>query len=143
MNVKSSKSKHHMIIANYRQWKSTSVSCEYSSRNDEDAVKRFKDMTDIWSNVVKLGKHIFGDINIDRLESNDPENRPDLRNLIPILKEFQSDHNIILKNNKATRFRNNQRPTMLDLVMSNTPNNIENVTNITNFVVNMPGYFVQ
>ena len=49
---------------------------------------------------------ILGDINIDRLPQNDPKNLPDIKNLIPLLEEFQEEEKFSLMNHKATRFRN-------------------------------------
>ena len=77
--------------------------------------------------------YILGDINIDRLEKNDPENRPDIRKLIPILTEFQKSNKVILTNHRPTRFRINQTPTLLDLVMTNSPDTIAENRYCNNF----------
>ena len=100
LKIRVSKRKCHMLVSNYRQWKGTSPMCTFNSRNDDDAISRFNCMTKIWENVVntELEVTIIGDVNIDRLESNDTESRADLRNLIPILKKFQDDHNFTLLN---------------------------------------------
>ena len=126
LKLKASKNKHMYIIGNYRQWKGVSPTCPYNSKSEDDAVNRFEDMISIWTNTVnkKRPTYILGDINIDRREENDPENRPDLKRLIPILTEFQKTHKFILTNKKATRHRVNQNPTLLDLVLTNAPDTI-------------------
>ena len=84
-----------MLIANYRQYNGTSPSCPYNQRSDNDAILRFNDMVNIWNDVDRLNKPtmIVGDLNLDRWEPNNPENRNDIKNIIPILKDFQSNKN--------------------------------------------------
>ena len=92
-------------------------------------------MTKIWTDVLIKGKptYIVGDINIDRIESNDPERRQDIKKLIPILTNFQKDNNVILTNKKPTRFRPDQNPTLLDLVLTNVPNTVSENRYFNNF----------
>ena len=91
-------------------------------------------MITLWTNVSNLGlpTTILGDINVDRLEENDPKSRADLKNLIPKLKTFQNDKNFSSMNTKATRYRVNQRPTLLDLIITNKPETISNIKNVSN-----------
>ena len=135
LNVKTSLRKHHTIIANYRQWKGTAPGCTFNGRHDDHSVRRFKEMIKVWEAALAQNNPttIFGDLNIDRYEPNDPESRPDLKNLIPLLKDVQSNHNLVLINTEPTRYRHGQRPTLLDLIISNSPQNISNVKNISNF----------
>ena len=62
-------------------------------------------MIKLWEKVIDLGlpTTMIGDINIDRHEPNDPESRPDLKNLIPILRAFQMSKNVTLINKAPTR----------------------------------------
>ena len=143
INVKTSLRKNHTLVANYRQWKGTAPSCSFNGRIDDHAVKRFIEMTNVWKSALAMNNPttILGDINIDRLEVNDPVSRQDLKNLIPILKDIQSSHNLVLMNNEPTRFRHGQRPTLLDLVITNSPQNVSNVKNISNFCSEHMGVF--
>ena len=100
-------------------------------------------MINVWNNVLKKGKPtmILGDLNIDRIENNDPKRRQDLKNLIPLLETFQVDNNIVLINKKPSRFRINQRPTLLDLVLTNKPELISETKNICNHCSEHDGIF--
>ena len=91
LKIKTAKNKNHILVCNYRQWKGTSPQCNYNSRLDSDCIARFKQMLLLWRRSCKAGARctIIGDINIDRLPENDPSNRPDLKNLIPLLLEFR------------------------------------------------------
>ena len=135
LKLEISKVKHHFIIGNYRQWKGVSPQCSFNNRSEEDSIKRFESMTKIWTDVLIKGKptYIVGDINIDRIESNDPERRQDIKKLIPILTNFQKDNNVILTNKKPTRFRPHQNPTLLDLVLTNVPNTVSENRYFNNF----------
>ena len=135
ITIKTSSRRSHTIVANYRQWKGTAPSCNINGRLDAHAVLRFTHMTKIWESAVNLGNPttIVGDINIDRHEPNDPEARPDIKNLIPILKDFQSKFNITLVNHEPTRYRHGQRPSLLDLILTTNPQNITDIVNVPNF----------
>ena len=87
-------------------------------------------MVEIWSKVIAMNKptYIFGDINIGRMEENDPERRQELKNLIPILDDIQKSKNVVLINRKPTRHTHHQTSTLLDLVLSNAE-----TTNANNF----------
>ena len=121
IKLKMANNRYHCTVSNYRQWKGTSPQCHYNTRNDQDCISRFSDMITMWKKSAGLGypTYICGDINIDRLEENDPMRRNDLRNLIPLLNDFQSSNNFSLVNKKATRQRVNQRPSLLDLILTN------------------------
>ena len=55
LKVRTSVQKFHILVCNYRQWKGTSPHCNYNSRNENDAILRFKDMIDIWEKLLILG----------------------------------------------------------------------------------------
>merc|ERR1711954_142775 len=95
---------------------------------------RFEELIKVWTNAEKLNLPtvIIGDLNIDRLMINDPIRRHDLRNLIPKLEDFQHTFNFSLINNKPTRYRAGQTPSLLDLIMSNRPDLISSWENFTN-----------
>ena len=135
LTVKTSAKKHHTVVANYRQWKGTAPTCDFNERNDDHSIKRFKEMLKVWEEAIKLGNPttIVGDINIDRHEPNDPESRADIKNLIPMLKDFQSNHNVVLTNKEPTRYRHGQRPSLLDLILTTRPQNLCEIFNISNF----------
>ena len=53
--------------------------------------------------TTDMKKHIIcGDINIDRNENNDPQERNDLKALVPIWEEFISDRELTQLNFKPT-----------------------------------------
>ena len=135
LTVNTSAKKHHTLVANYRQWKGTAPNYNYNLRTDDHAIERLKEMTKVWESAIQLGNPttIVGDINIDRYEPNDPESRPDLKNLIPILRDFQIQNKLILVNKEPTRYRHGQRPTLLDLILTTQPQNISEIANISNF----------
>ena len=91
-------------------------------------------MLKIWENVLSKGEiTVFGgDLNIDRLPSNNPSSRPELKRLIEALVEFQTKHNVGQLNHKATRHRMNQRSTLIDLFLSNCPEKCTKIVNGTN-----------
>ena len=90
-------------------------------------------MVDLWQNVLKLGKCVFcGDINMDRFAPNNPIQREELAALIPILEDFQEDNGVTLLNSEPTRYRNGHRPTLIDLMLTNAPQNFDNVENKPN-----------
>ena len=60
-----------------------------------------------WEDALGYPTIFTGDTNIDRLVANDPDRRSDIKNLIPILTDFQQSNNVILVNKKPTRFRQN------------------------------------
>merc|ERR1712081_26333 len=62
-----------------------------------------------------------------------PEAWPDIKNLIPILKDFQSKFNITLVNHEPTRYRHGQRQSLLDLILTTNPQNITDIVNVPNF----------
>ena len=134
IKFKLSNNKYHNIVCTYRQWKGTAPLCSFNSRIDGDCILRLQELIKVWTNTINLGNPTFicGDINVDRFEANDPMRRSDLRNLIPLISDFQSTNNVVLVNSKPTRFRQNQRPTLIDLIMTNKPDLIKDHKNIIN-----------
>ena len=75
---------------------------------------------------------IAGDINLDRNQSNNPYNRKDIKDTLPMLDDMIADHKLTQLNWDPTRFKFNNRPSSLDLYITNCPNKIANVSLITN-----------
>ena len=109
--INTSARKKHTLIANYKQCKGTASKYEYNERT------------------------VVGDLNLDRHEPNDPEARPDVKTIIPLLKDFQARHIISLQNRKPRCYRVGQRPSLLDLILTSHHQNISNIGNITNFLI--------
>ena len=109
--------------------------CLFNDRKDEETIQRFICVVKIWEDAVNTGHPvtIIGDINIDTLKGKDPKSRADLKNLIPILKKFQDDFNFAILNKKPTLFQQGQRPSLLDLLLTNKPESISDIQNVANW----------
>ena len=131
LKILKTKKKAIFLVANYRQWTGSSPSCTFNSKDNADSLKRFKLMLQIWESVLTLGglTIIGGDLNIDRLPSNNPVSRPELKLLIEALVDFQTSKNLIQMNHKATRHRINQRSALIDLFYTNCPKKCTNILN--------------
>ena len=134
LEVKRSKRKSSHYVGCYRQWNGlSSTSQSYNTDDPQDMLQRFKLMIKIWEECIQRGDtHIFGDINVDRNLRNNPGARPDIGDLVNELESFQTRHKVTLMNNKNTRHRRLDRPTLLDLVLTNCPHKITSVTNLSN-----------
>ena len=107
--------------------------CPYNLYQNPHALKRFKDMVQLWRNVCDLGPTILiWDINIVCHAPNDPVSREELRDLIPVLEEFKDDLNVTLVNKEPTRHHCQQRSSLLDLILTTTPLKLDNISNIRN-----------
>ena len=134
IEIEKSKKKCLNIVAKYRQWTCTSLSCPYKTRDVEDQIKRFQDMLKVWQEVLTKGNQtvICGDINIDRHAPNSPELRPELKDMIEMIEKFKRDNNLTQMNHKPTRHRCNQRSTLLDLFYVNSPEKCTDIRNGAN-----------
>ena len=54
IEVKRTKNKKIYIVGNYRQWRGKSPSCPYNDYKNEHALKGFKSLVQIWSEVMTL-----------------------------------------------------------------------------------------
>ena len=98
LKVNIAKNKNQMLVANYCQWKGNPPHCNFNSWLDTDCEMGFKEMLFLWKKSCR-SRIKCRDVNIDRL-----------------------------LNCKPTCFRRGQRPTLLDLVLSNFPEWINNLT---------------
>ena len=88
-------------------------------------------MLNIWDKVIDLNHEtlISGDINIDRHIPNNPESRPELKEMIKMIEKFMRDKSVNQVNFKPTRHRNKQRSTLLDLFIVNCPDKCSDIRN--------------
>lgn len=100
INIKKSK-KGAKIVGVYRQWTGTSGVCNYNGKDRASGLKRFKDMINVLEEVVNApgDTTICVDFNLDRLKSNNPESRNDIKFHIPIFEEFNKIQNRSKTNN--------------------------------------------
>ena len=72
-------------MGTYRQWTGKSPSCPFNGRNRNDGLLRFKELVKLYEGVLAEGHDtvIGGDLNVDRLKKNNPEDRYDLKLIIP------------------------------------------------------------
>ena len=75
---------------------------------------------------LSLDTVIAGDLNIDRCRKNNPEQRSDLKEIIPLLEDFLAENNIVQINSRTTRHRIGERASTLDIFLTNIPENCSN-----------------
>ena len=136
LKIKRKKRKWTHIVGLYRQCTGSAPSCTYNDSSIEDNLKRFQDMIEVLKKVeAKKTELLIGrDLNIDRYKKNNPQNRSDLKLLIPELESFLSDHGLVQINTKCTRHRADKRSTLLDVYFKNSPlkcSNLENLVYLT------------
>ena len=106
----------------------------YHTNKPEDQVYCFKKFMNIINDIMSNDSRVLigGDLNLDLNLMNDPYNRQDIRDTLPLLDEIIDDHSFTQLNNNNTRFRAGQRPSLLDLFVSNCPDHIKNVGTFVN-----------
>ena len=119
-------------MGHYRQWQ---LPGEGSPFTKEGIIKQVRRLDQFKDSVEKLSREasnlvIMGDTNIDQLPENLPLDRPEIRALQPILERMMTKHDLKRMNSKPTRFFNSQKPSLLDLILSNEPQSISEVQNI-------------
>ena len=116
--------------------KGTSAVCTYNSRRRNDCIERMTNLIYIYTKVLKTKSYclICGDVNIDRHPPNNPDQRHDIKDLIPILDNFLADNRVAVLNSDVTRHKAGKRSTLLDLFMSNVPEKCSNWKNIPNLM---------
>ena len=136
VKIKRKRKNWTIFVGSYRQWKGTASNCTYNSRSLPHFILRMKDLIKLYEDVANLSldQVIAGDLNIDRFKENNPEQRKDIKNLIPMLEDFMAEFNVVQMNIKTTRHRIGERSTTLDLFLTNIPakcsqwKNVENLT---------------
>ena len=121
----------------YRNWQCDVANQNFNSRSENDQLERFKLAVDNWDKIKAKGYKliILGDLNIDRLLTNYPSTRHDSKECIPVLKDFQTRNNMVLINKQQpTRYRLNERPTMLDLLISDELEKVEKIELFGNII---------
>ena len=134
ISVKTSPRKKLFIVGYYRQWRSHSTNDQYPTHKPKDQMARFDRFRRIIDRVSSSGDRVIigGDINLDRNLANDPYNRIDIKDTLPLLDSMIIDHNFTQMNDSCTRFRAGHRPSLLDLFLSNCPNLFSNTGTFTN-----------
>ena len=66
------------------------------------------------------------------MKENNPDERYDLKLIIPVLEEFLDERKVSQINFKATRHRTGHRSSLLDLWLASSPDKCTNVKNIVN-----------
>ena len=87
-----------------------------------------------WERALAEGKHtvVMMDDNLDTSENSVHNKVFNLKYLYELWQKYLNKHNITQHNFKYTHFRPNKNPSCIDHVLSNCPNNINNVTTNTN-----------
>ena len=134
IQVHISKQKSIFVVGFYRQWKLLDQTNPYPSRSPCDQMFRFSLFRNIIDKIALEDKPtvILGDLNLDRFKDNDPYTRTDIKDTLPMLDSLLDDHSFTQHNWQPTRFRAGQRPTCLDLVISNCPTKIAEVNPVIN-----------
>ena len=139
-----SKNKALYIAATYRQWQGQSQTCRYNKYKNEDQIRRLKDLIQIWEKMLKKNQQILiaGDLNLDRHQPNNPLSRAELKDLIPLFEDFIEVNNVTQLNWLPTRFRANQKPSTLDLYITNIPKKTKDIRNVSNITSEHQGVTV-
>ena len=77
----------------------------------------------------KLTSHLLvaADMNLDLSVDKDTTARDDIKHLLPIYQDFLNDDHFAVMNTEKTRFQINQEPSLIDHLVSNTPQNFDNI----------------
>ena len=134
IEIQISTRKSKFLVGYYRQWKLLNSDNPHPSRSPIDQMHRFGMFRQVMESVAMLKKPfvIMGDLNLDRCHINNPYQRGDIKDTLPLLDSLIEDLNCTQLNWKPTRFRAGQRPTCLDLVISNVPAKIADISPVTN-----------
>ena len=132
IRVSLSKRKFIYIIGVYRQWKSVGSSNPFSSESNHDQLVRMNHLMNLIQKVINEGFPVLigGDFNIDRHLPNDPINRPDLKDLYPLLDDLITNNALTQLNTKPTRI--GHKSSLLVLLITNCPNKVNEVTQYPN-----------
>ena len=124
-DIKLNKTDKLTIAAYYRQWSlPKDININYNQTD------RYKDATDICSNILKNSSNEFiliGDDNIDTLSDNNAYRNFNNHKIKEIRHNFMIDNSLISHHNKAPFYRKGQA-SCLDHIYSNCHTRIKNVT---------------
>ena len=129
LKVKLGHKKYIMIGGYYRQWRLPMETQIFDSGSTKSQVERFSKFL----NQVKRARQISprlvvcGDINIDLSENRDQLDRPELKVLYPLYQDFRDEEDFTVMNKELTRFQIHQKPSLIDHVLTNSPELIDNI----------------
>ena len=82
---------------------------------------------------------IIGRLNIDQCQEHHPLNTSEIRALQPILERMMVKHGLKRINKNPTCFFHQQKPSLLDLILSNEPQSISSVSNVKTGIADHDG----
>ena len=137
IKVKISRGKYVHIASIYRQWNLPSIL--RTSPEKCGLPGQLMRWNKILASIKQVSRRsipliIQGDLNIDQWQDNDPLSRNDIKQLNDILVDAKSELSLVQINHKPTRFQNGKNPSLLDLVLTDKPQNINCVETINSNV---------
>ena len=129
LKIRFNRSKWLYLCGAYRQWRLPSETGMYTSGCSQEQVAGLHKIIEQVRDAGKLSKHLLvaGDLNIDMSVDKDTVTGDDLKHLIPIYEEFLNKDGLAIMNTEKTRFQSNQDPSFVDHLVSNVPQNFDNI----------------
>ena len=132
VRFKSKKHETTILLGHYRQWRMPGEGPANDSKGIKIQKERFEEFAKTVENVKEMADNlmIVGDINVDQNLDNEPWLRPEVRALQPTLDKIMTSNGLKRLNSEPTRHMQNQRSSLLDLILYNDPQSISNISNI-------------
>ena len=135
IEIKSGSAKPWLLMTGYRQWRTLKGSNKNASKCSMKAQKeRFNMWAEAWKKADSEGKRIIvmGDLNIDvepwaEEQTILSDYQVSMAPILSILRETAQQLNFTLLKTPPTRFQGTNKPSTLDIVLSNKPELITNI----------------